>query len=103
LDAVERAKALLRSKGYVVIPEERRVILQARYIIPAFEMEGSKVPNFIGLAFETNIRRITAEIANPTKGLCVHRRRDIEDGITGREVVLETALGVIVQKPEDEV
>lgn len=96
---VKHAFQYLKDRGFIVLPPERRVIVQAREAIPLGEMERSRMSaeRVADMAQETCVRRIVRELFN--KGLCVHSRQDIDDAITGREVVFTSAIGVI--KPSE--
>lgn len=88
-DLIEDAKALLKDAGYIVLPKERRVILQYHSIIPAWiDDDSAKHRNLKGLIH-------SAEEA----GLIQHLRQDFEDHITGKEVLFRSLMGVI--KPRE--
>lgn len=101
--AIKRAADFLRGEGFVVIPRERHVVATARYIVPPFDMESRRFsePRYDDMVRATNLRKLIHHADD--NGLVLHLKQDINDPVTGREVVFTSAMGLIVPKAEDEV
>ena len=98
---LEHCKNVLRQNGYVVLPKERRVILQTNFLVPTSEVQYSRAnaERYADMAQNANVQRLVREaMAN---GLVLHERRTIDDEVTGREIVFTSVMGVI--KPNDDV
>jgi hypothetical protein len=107
LDAVEKTmlqhcKQYLEDRGFVVLPKERGVIVQAHYSIPYMEFQLSRVSaeRLADAAQETNASRIVREVI--AKGLVVHTRHTCNGSARGREMVFRSSIAVIAPS-EDEV
>lgn len=95
---LEHCKNVLKQNGYVVLRQERRVIITANYIVPPQEMEYSRLNSerYADIAQAANHRRLIHEAE--THGLILHERQDINDPVTGREIVFKYAMGLIKPK-----
>jgi hypothetical protein len=94
-----KAQELLRTNGYVVIPNERRVVLHASYIISRFEMERAHNANrLMDAAVEDNLRCLIRKAFNDGL-LSYERREDPENG----DNIFTTLMDVIKPKGDDEV
>lgn len=99
MDAVTESVAeWLRSKGYVVIPKERHVVLSASSSIPRFEIESSRG------SFDAAIKRskdlMTRSIAKKLMddNLIISKTHEADDPITGREFFVSVAAAIIKPK-----
>lgn len=105
MDAVrlENLADLLRRNGYVVIPRERRVVLTSTYILSPTEMRYSRVnaERIEDMAREQSLKRLIRQADDD--GLILHVRQDIDDPVTGREIVFRSAMAVTKPKADDEV
>jgi hypothetical protein len=91
---------VLRANGYVVIPRARHVVLQASFI--ANDRDYAKYPERVLDAAEAECqRRIMRQAAD--QGLFVTVVREVVDGITGNETVINVGAGFIKPKADDEV
>lgn len=93
------AKALLKGLGYVVLPKERRVIVQARWLVSPHELERSRDPRFEDMMRAANLRSLITEADQ--NGLVIHERQELDDPITGREVLFNSAIGIIKPKESE--
>lgn len=102
-DILEQAASILRDNGYVVIPRERHVVVQATYMVPPHEIEKVRSGDhrWSDIALTTSLKKIALEAYDA--GLVIHKRQDIADPICGQEVVFRTAMACIKPKAEDEV
>lgn len=73
------ATKLLEANGFDVIPQERRVLLHATYIITRKELEDTKSFNRLAdAAVEDNLRCLIRKAFD--EGLLSHERREAIDG-----------------------
>lgn len=87
----------LRERGYVVIPRERRVILDANYVLPPYsEQLRIGKERLIDMVQREQERTFARKLFD--EGLVANTIRHIGDEVTGRGEVFTSAIGVIKPK-----
>ena len=95
-DLITHAKLLLKEAGYVVIPRERHIVVQSRYMVPPHDLNYSRVERYEDMVRQKMLRDLICEADHA--GLVLHARQDLNDPVTGREVVFTSAMGMIKPK-----
>jgi hypothetical protein len=93
------ALQVVKAAGYVVIPSERHVVLDASYSLPLWT-KGS-MERLMDCALVNNAERIARAAA--ARGLFIEHKREVDDPATGREVIVSHACAFIKPKEADEV
>lgn len=95
---LEHCKNVLRTNGYVAIRKERRVILEANYVLPPYpeQMRIGK-ERLIDIVQREQERTFARKLFDD--GLVVSTIRHIGDEVTGPEQVFTSAIAVIKPKP----
>lgn len=95
---LSHCKNVLRQNGYVVIARERHRVITARFVVPPHEVEYSRLSaeRYADMVHSSNLQRLIRQA--DADGLIIHERKDINDPITGREVVFSSAMGLIKPK-----
>jgi hypothetical protein len=87
----------LRAHGYVVIPRERHVVLDANYVLPPYsEQLRIGKERLIDMVQREQERTFARKLFD--EGLVANTIRHISDEVTGREVVFTSAIAVIKPK-----
>lgn len=99
---VRHAKTVLTSRGYVVIPRERHVVLTVSSVLPPH-------PARLKIGKERLADMMQTQQAHQfgralfDGGVVVNRIRPLSDPVTGDEEVFESTIGLIKPKAHDEV
>jgi hypothetical protein len=98
MDVEKFAAKFLRENGYVVIRKERRVILDANYILPPHpeQMKIGK-ERLIDIVQREQERTFARKLFD--EGLVASTIRQISDPVTGTEEVFTSVIAVIKPKP----
>lgn len=93
----EHMARLLRERGYVVIPKERRVILTANYVLPPYQEQlrigKERLKDLVQRQQEHTFARKLFD-----EGLVASTARSISDPVTGHEEVFTSCIALIKPK-----
>jgi hypothetical protein len=95
---LESYVSILKANGYVVIPRECHVILEANYILPPYaeqlKIGKERLQDMVQRQQEHTFARKLFD-----EGLAVNTIRQISDPVTGTEEVFTSLISVIKPKP----
>lgn len=97
--AIDEAKLLLRSEGYVVIPRERHRLLQTHTIIRPDYMP-QPPESYLDYIWRTMASKIGHSIVD--EGACIKHDATVSDPVTGTERVLRLGVAVVMPREDND-
>ena len=94
-ELLEQLAEHLRKHGYSVIPKDRRVIVTSRYMVPPMDLERGRFnePRYEDMVRSTNLQKLIRHADD--HGFIVHAKQDLDDPVTGREVIFTSAMRLV--------